>query len=167
MNHSAIDADSKWLFWFWVCGEVSIASSSTLSVEKDYGDIPGLNTKNTYIYIFVGGTDAFMPGPVPSSGMQEMYPRGPQGMGMRPQYPYGQGFDRRSVIFHSKLHWTTCLIWDQLHVFCNASSSGLTMPWAQMVEWCLLEIRTTWCLPTAIQTCTQAIDTRHIRGKDY
>ncbi|XP_060722244.1 AT-rich interactive domain-containing protein 1B isoform X2 [Tachysurus vachellii] len=45
-----------------------------------------------------GGNDPFMPGPVPSSGMQDMYPRGPpqgMGMGMRPQYPYNQGFDRR------------------------------------------------------------------------
>ncbi|XP_060773972.1 AT-rich interactive domain-containing protein 1B isoform X3 [Neoarius graeffei] len=42
-----------------------------------------------------GGNDSFMPGPMPSSGMQDMYPRGPQAMGMRPQYPYSQGFDRR------------------------------------------------------------------------
>ncbi|XP_030626769.1 AT-rich interactive domain-containing protein 1B [Chanos chanos] len=45
-----------------------------------------------------GGTEPFMPGQMPSSGMQDMYPRGPPsglGMGPRPQYPYSPGFERR------------------------------------------------------------------------
>lgn len=87
-----------------------------------------------------------MPGPMPSSGMQDMYPRGPpqgMGMGMRPQYPFNQGFDRRSVLYLSKLLDNLPHFCVQLHVFRHLSSSGLTMPWVQMVEWCLLEIRTT------------------------
>ncbi|XP_062857799.1 AT-rich interactive domain-containing protein 1B isoform X2 [Trichomycterus rosablanca] len=42
-----------------------------------------------------GGSDSFMPGQMASGGMQDMYPRGPQGMGMRPQYPYNPVFERR------------------------------------------------------------------------
>ncbi|KAG9328245.1 hypothetical protein JZ751_015722, partial [Albula glossodonta] len=46
--------------------------------------------------------DSFMPGPVPSGGLQDMYTRPPSGavpglgLGQRPQYPYGPGYDRRS-----------------------------------------------------------------------
>uniref|UniRef100_A0AAR2M319 ARID domain-containing protein n=1 Tax=Pygocentrus nattereri TaxID=42514 RepID=A0AAR2M319_PYGNA len=45
-----------------------------------------------------GGNEPFMPGQLPSSGMQDMYSRGPpggQGMGPRPQYPYSPSFERR------------------------------------------------------------------------
>ncbi|KAG5276608.1 hypothetical protein AALO_G00107620 [Alosa alosa] len=45
-----------------------------------------------------GGSEPFMPGQMPGSGMQEMYPHGSSAgmaMGPRPQYPYGPGFDRR------------------------------------------------------------------------
>ncbi|KAG7460618.1 hypothetical protein MATL_G00200640 [Megalops atlanticus] len=49
-----------------------------------------------------GGGEPFMPGQVPSGGMQDIYsrggPSGPMsvlGMGQRPQYPYGPGYDRR------------------------------------------------------------------------
>ncbi|XP_028858418.1 AT-rich interactive domain-containing protein 1B isoform X3 [Denticeps clupeoides] len=45
-----------------------------------------------------GGSEAFMSGQMSSGGMQDMYPRGPtggMGMGPRPQYPYGPGFERR------------------------------------------------------------------------
>ncbi|KAI4902925.1 hypothetical protein NFI96_029852, partial [Prochilodus magdalenae] len=45
-----------------------------------------------------GGSEPFIPGQLPSSGMQDMYSRGApggQGMGPRPQYPYGPGFERR------------------------------------------------------------------------
>ncbi|XP_074541825.1 AT-rich interactive domain-containing protein 1B isoform X1 [Halichoeres trimaculatus] len=47
------------------------------------------------------GGEAFGPGQMPSGAMQDMYPRGPPsgpltGMGPRPQYPYGQGYERRS-----------------------------------------------------------------------
>lgn len=76
-----------------------------LCVEKNYKDNI-LNTKHVCVYIFPGGNDSFMSGSMPSSGMQDMYPRGPpqsMGMGIRPQYPYSQGFDRRSVIYPSKL----------------------------------------------------------------
>uniref|UniRef100_I3KRB5 AT-rich interactive domain 1B n=1 Tax=Oreochromis niloticus TaxID=8128 RepID=I3KRB5_ORENI len=46
-----------------------------------------------------GPGEAFSPGQMPSGGaMQDMYPRGPPsgplaGMGPRPQYPYGSGYD--------------------------------------------------------------------------
>ncbi|KAJ8387807.1 hypothetical protein AAFF_G00149560, partial [Aldrovandia affinis] len=49
----------------------------------------------------VGSTEPFMPGPMPNSGVQDMYGRAPSGampglgMGQRPQYPYGPGYDRR------------------------------------------------------------------------
>ncbi|XP_013881918.1 AT-rich interactive domain-containing protein 1B isoform X2 [Austrofundulus limnaeus] len=44
--------------------------------------------------------EAFSPGQMPSSAMQDMYPRGPlsgplSGMGSKPQYSYGPGFERR------------------------------------------------------------------------
>lgn len=47
-----------------------------------------------------GPGEAFGPGQMPSGAMQDMYPRGPPsgpltGMGPRPQYPYGPGFERR------------------------------------------------------------------------
>ncbi|XP_061098338.1 AT-rich interactive domain-containing protein 1B [Conger conger] len=49
-----------------------------------------------------GGGEPFMPGHMPSGGMQDVYGRGPPsgpmsvlGMGQRPQYPYGPGYDRR------------------------------------------------------------------------
>ncbi|KAI1897375.1 hypothetical protein AGOR_G00082660 [Albula goreensis] len=49
-----------------------------------------------------GGGEAFMPGHMSSGGMQDVYGRGPPsgpmpvlGMGQRPQYPYGPGYDRR------------------------------------------------------------------------
>uniref|UniRef100_W5LFZ3 AT-rich interactive domain 1B n=1 Tax=Astyanax mexicanus TaxID=7994 RepID=W5LFZ3_ASTMX len=45
-----------------------------------------------------GGSDPYMPGQMPSSGIQDMYPRGPsggQGMGPRAQYPYSPNFERR------------------------------------------------------------------------
>lgn len=48
-----------------------------------------------------GPGEAFGPGQMPSSAMQDMYPRGPPsgpltGMGPRPQqYPYGPGYERR------------------------------------------------------------------------
>ncbi|KAJ8270971.1 hypothetical protein GJAV_G00121320 [Gymnothorax javanicus] len=48
------------------------------------------------------GGEPFMPGHMPSGGMQDMYGRGPPSgpmsvlaMGQRPQYPYGPGYDRR------------------------------------------------------------------------
>ncbi|KAM3871321.1 AT-rich interactive domain-containing protein 1B-like [Diretmus argenteus] len=46
----------------------------------------------------MAGADPYMPGQMPSSGMQEMYGRPPSamGMGQRSQYPYGPGYDRRS-----------------------------------------------------------------------
>uniref|UniRef100_A0A668A495 AT-rich interaction domain 1B n=1 Tax=Myripristis murdjan TaxID=586833 RepID=A0A668A495_9TELE len=45
----------------------------------------------------MAGADPYMPGQMPSSGMQEMYGRPPSamGMGQRSQYPYGPGYDRR------------------------------------------------------------------------
>uniref|UniRef100_A0A4W5KCA9 AT-rich interaction domain 1B n=1 Tax=Hucho hucho TaxID=62062 RepID=A0A4W5KCA9_9TELE len=43
----------------------------------------------------VAGGDSYMPGQMPSGGMQEMYGRPPSGMGQRSQYPYGPGYDRR------------------------------------------------------------------------
>ncbi|XP_022626034.1 AT-rich interactive domain-containing protein 1B-like isoform X2 [Seriola dumerili] len=47
-----------------------------------------------------GPGEAFGPGQMPSGAMQDMYPRGPPsgplaGMGPRPQYPYGPGYERR------------------------------------------------------------------------
>ncbi|XP_051500758.1 AT-rich interactive domain-containing protein 1B-like isoform X3 [Myxocyprinus asiaticus] len=45
-----------------------------------------------------GVSESFMPGQMPGSGMQDMYPRGPpsaMGMGPRPQYPYNHSFERR------------------------------------------------------------------------
>ncbi|KAG5846783.1 hypothetical protein ANANG_G00118620 [Anguilla anguilla] len=49
-----------------------------------------------------GGGEPFMPGHMPSGGMQDVYGRGPPSgpmsvlaMGQRPQYPYGPGYDRR------------------------------------------------------------------------
>uniref|UniRef100_A0A668A779 AT-rich interactive domain 1B n=1 Tax=Myripristis murdjan TaxID=586833 RepID=A0A668A779_9TELE len=49
-----------------------------------------------------GPGEAFGPGQMPSGAMQDMYPRGPpsgplpgMGVGPRPQFPYGPGFDRR------------------------------------------------------------------------
>ncbi|XP_073789196.1 AT-rich interactive domain-containing protein 1B isoform X22 [Danio rerio] len=45
-----------------------------------------------------GGSESFVPGQMPGSGMQEMYSRGPSsgmGMGPRPQYSYNPGFERR------------------------------------------------------------------------
>ncbi|KAJ8356125.1 hypothetical protein SKAU_G00189190 [Synaphobranchus kaupii] len=48
------------------------------------------------------GGEPFMPGHMPSGGMQDVYGRGPPSgpmsvlaMGQRPQYPYGPGYDRR------------------------------------------------------------------------
>uniref|UniRef100_UPI003D7C2BA9 AT-rich interactive domain-containing protein 1B isoform 2 n=1 Tax=Danio rerio TaxID=7955 RepID=UPI003D7C2BA9 len=44
-----------------------------------------------------GGSESFVPGQMPGSGMQEMYSRGPSsgmGMGPRPQYSYNPGFER-------------------------------------------------------------------------
>ncbi|KAJ8341715.1 hypothetical protein SKAU_G00340060 [Synaphobranchus kaupii] len=49
----------------------------------------------------VSGAEPFMPGPMPNSGVQDMYGRPPSatmpglGLGQRPQYPYGPGYDRR------------------------------------------------------------------------
>ncbi|KAK7150723.1 hypothetical protein R3I93_011855 [Phoxinus phoxinus] len=45
-----------------------------------------------------GGSESFMAGQMPGSGMQDIYPRGPpsgMGMGPRPQYSYNPGFERR------------------------------------------------------------------------
>uniref|UniRef100_A0A3B5BD41 AT-rich interactive domain-containing protein 1B-like n=1 Tax=Stegastes partitus TaxID=144197 RepID=A0A3B5BD41_9TELE len=47
-----------------------------------------------------GPGEAFGPGQMPSGAMQDMYPRGPPsgpltGMGPRPQYPFGPGYERR------------------------------------------------------------------------
>ncbi|KAM6953951.1 AT-rich interactive domain-containing protein 1B [Aplochiton taeniatus] len=49
-----------------------------------------------------GGGEPYGPGQMPGAVLQEMYPRGPpsaampgMGMGPRPQYPYGPGYDRR------------------------------------------------------------------------
>ncbi|XP_036942680.1 AT-rich interactive domain-containing protein 1B isoform X3 [Acanthopagrus latus] len=47
-----------------------------------------------------GPGEAFGPGQMPGGAMQDMYPRGPPsgpmtGMGPRPQYPYGPGYERR------------------------------------------------------------------------
>ncbi|XP_062322943.1 AT-rich interactive domain-containing protein 1B isoform X7 [Osmerus eperlanus] len=49
-----------------------------------------------------GGSESYGPGAMPTGAMQDMYPRGPpsgampgMGMGPRPQYPYGPGYDRR------------------------------------------------------------------------
>ncbi|XP_035278766.1 AT-rich interactive domain-containing protein 1B isoform X3 [Anguilla anguilla] len=49
-----------------------------------------------------GAGEPFMPGHMPSGGMQDVYGRGPPSgpmsvlaMGQRPQYPYGPGYDRR------------------------------------------------------------------------
>nr|XP_023663758.1 AT-rich interactive domain-containing protein 1B isoform X2 [Paramormyrops kingsleyae] len=50
----------------------------------------------------VAGAEPFMSAQMPGSGMQDMYSRAPSsamaglGMGQRPQYPYGPGYDRRS-----------------------------------------------------------------------
>ncbi|KAL4648998.1 AT-rich interactive domain-containing protein 1B-like [Arapaima gigas] len=50
----------------------------------------------------VGGNEPYMPGQMASSGMQEAYSHVPPsgamtslGMGQRPQYPFGPGYDRR------------------------------------------------------------------------
>ncbi|XP_062863034.1 AT-rich interactive domain-containing protein 1B-like [Trichomycterus rosablanca] len=49
------------------------------------------------------GAESCMPGQMPPAGMQDIYGRSPSGgtlaglgMGQRSQYPYGQGYDRRS-----------------------------------------------------------------------
>ncbi|KAM7395859.1 hypothetical protein PAMA_007237 [Pampus argenteus] len=47
-----------------------------------------------------GPGEAFGPGQMPGGAMQDMYPRGPPsgpltGMGPRPQFPYGPGYERR------------------------------------------------------------------------
>uniref|UniRef100_A0A673K3B2 ARID domain-containing protein n=1 Tax=Sinocyclocheilus rhinocerous TaxID=307959 RepID=A0A673K3B2_9TELE len=55
-------------------------------------------SKDPYGAARKGGSEPFMPGQMPGSGMQDMYPRGPpsgMGMGPRPQYPYNPGFERR------------------------------------------------------------------------
>uniref|UniRef100_A0A8C1VR21 AT rich interactive domain 1B (SWI1-like) n=1 Tax=Cyprinus carpio TaxID=7962 RepID=A0A8C1VR21_CYPCA len=55
-------------------------------------------SKDPYGAARKGGSEPFMPGQMPGSGMQEMYPRGPpsgMGMGPRPQYSYNTGFERR------------------------------------------------------------------------
>lgn len=137
---SFLISGSNYFRWPFLVLWSSLKSQSTSSVEKNH--LKYFSLKHC-MCVFVGGNDSFMPGPMPSSGMQDMYPRGPQAMGMRPQYPYSQGFDRRSVIFHNKLLDSLTRLSIQLHAFCHVSSSGLTMPWAPMVEWCLLEIRTT------------------------
>ncbi|XP_058470891.1 AT-rich interactive domain-containing protein 1B-like isoform X4 [Solea solea] len=45
----------------------------------------------------MAGADPYMPGQMPSGGMQEMYGRPPSALSMnqRSQYPYGPGYDRR------------------------------------------------------------------------
>ncbi|XP_041703392.1 AT-rich interactive domain-containing protein 1B isoform X3 [Coregonus clupeaformis] len=43
----------------------------------------------------VAGGEPYMPGQMPSGGMQEMYGRPPSAMGQRSQYPYGPCYDRR------------------------------------------------------------------------
>ncbi|XP_053191155.1 AT-rich interactive domain-containing protein 1B-like [Scomber japonicus] len=45
----------------------------------------------------MAGADPYMPGQIPSGGMQDMYGRPPSALSMsqRSQYPYGPGFDRR------------------------------------------------------------------------
>ncbi|XP_064186653.1 AT-rich interactive domain-containing protein 1B-like isoform X2 [Anguilla rostrata] len=49
----------------------------------------------------VSGAEPYMPGPMPNSGAPDVYGRPPSaampglGMGQRPQYPYGPGYDRR------------------------------------------------------------------------
>uniref|UniRef100_A0A8C1VRX8 AT rich interactive domain 1B (SWI1-like) n=1 Tax=Cyprinus carpio TaxID=7962 RepID=A0A8C1VRX8_CYPCA len=51
-------------------------------------------SKDPYGAARKGGSEPFMPGQMPGSGMQEMYPRGPpsgMGMGPRPQYSYNTG----------------------------------------------------------------------------
>uniref|UniRef100_A0A671L2E2 AT-rich interactive domain-containing protein 1B-like n=1 Tax=Sinocyclocheilus anshuiensis TaxID=1608454 RepID=A0A671L2E2_9TELE len=55
-------------------------------------------SKDPYGAARKGGSEPFMTGQMPGSGMQDMYPRGPpsgMGMGPRPQYPYNPGFERR------------------------------------------------------------------------
>uniref|UniRef100_A0A8C1REK7 AT-rich interactive domain-containing protein 1B-like n=1 Tax=Cyprinus carpio TaxID=7962 RepID=A0A8C1REK7_CYPCA len=55
-------------------------------------------SKDPYGAARKGGSEPFMPGQMPGSGMQDMYPRGPSsgmGMGPRPQYTYNSGFERR------------------------------------------------------------------------
>lgn len=47
-----------------------------------------------------------------------------------------------------------------------ASREGQTMSWVQRVGLFPLEIRTTWCLPTVIPACSQAIDIPLIRDMD-
>ena len=50
------------------------------------------------VFLAPGASESFMPGQMPASAMQEMYPHGPpagMGMGPRAQYPYGPGFERR------------------------------------------------------------------------
>ncbi|XP_068194386.1 AT-rich interactive domain-containing protein 1B-like isoform X3 [Antennarius striatus] len=46
----------------------------------------------------MAGADPYMPGQMPSGGMQEMYGRPPSALSMsqRSQYPYGPGYDRRA-----------------------------------------------------------------------
>ncbi|KAL0969267.1 hypothetical protein UPYG_G00224730 [Umbra pygmaea] len=43
----------------------------------------------------VAGGEPYMPGQMPSGGMQEVFGRPQSGMGQRSQYPYGPGYDRR------------------------------------------------------------------------
>ncbi|XP_056283033.1 AT-rich interactive domain-containing protein 1B isoform X2 [Pseudoliparis swirei] len=45
----------------------------------------------------MAGADPYIPGQMPSGGMQDMYGRPPSALSMsqRPQYPYGPGYDRR------------------------------------------------------------------------
>uniref|UniRef100_A0A672T6Z7 AT-rich interactive domain-containing protein 1B-like n=1 Tax=Sinocyclocheilus grahami TaxID=75366 RepID=A0A672T6Z7_SINGR len=55
-------------------------------------------SKDPYGAARKGGSEPFMPGQMPGSSMQDMYPRGPpsgMGMGPRPQYSYNPGFERR------------------------------------------------------------------------
>ncbi|KAJ7988897.1 hypothetical protein DPEC_G00313950 [Dallia pectoralis] len=43
----------------------------------------------------VVGGEPYMPGQMPSGGIQEVFGRPPSGIGQRSQYPYGSGYDRR------------------------------------------------------------------------
>nr|XP_055041388.1 AT-rich interactive domain-containing protein 1B isoform X3 [Misgurnus anguillicaudatus] len=55
-------------------------------------------SKEPYGAVRKGGSEPYMQGQMPGSGMQDMYSRGPpsgMGMGPRPQYPYNPGFERR------------------------------------------------------------------------
>uniref|UniRef100_A0A673NNG2 AT-rich interactive domain-containing protein 1B-like n=1 Tax=Sinocyclocheilus rhinocerous TaxID=307959 RepID=A0A673NNG2_9TELE len=60
--------------------------------------MPFDTSKDPYGAARKGGSEPFMPGQMPGSSMQDMYPRGPpsgMGMGPRPQYSYNPGFERR------------------------------------------------------------------------